>query len=359
ETIRRAWDRSNLIVTTGGLGPTQDDLTREAIAEMLGEQMIVDAAMEQDLRRFFASRGSSMPESNIKQAMLIPSSDALRNPVGSAPGWWVQRGNGSEARIIVSMPGVPYEMERMWTHEVEPRLRQLSGGTLYSRTLKVLGLGESRVDELVGDLMKSADPTLAPYAKKDGVHLRITTKATSAMDHAAKIEGMEQEIRRRLGDAVYGIDDETPGGVVVRLLNEVGLRIALLEVGEGALGSTTPLLGTSACCCGAIDATDLNAAARLLGSDDEPTLAGLSERLRVVSGADVVLAVQVRTGPGTPGTTSVSAHADLLVLPRSGEMQETRQAWRTSETEVTRIVGLAAVNALRLYLISARMDERR
>ena len=110
EAIRRAWERTDLILTTGGLGPTEDDLTREAIAAVLDEPLSLDGELEAQLRAFFASRGLIMPERNVKQAALIPSARPIPNPRGTAPGWWVER----EGRILVAMPGPPVEMERMW-----------------------------------------------------------------------------------------------------------------------------------------------------------------------------------------------------------------------------------------------------
>src|SRR5438552_4646139 len=148
DTLDRAHKRSDLIITTGGLGPTQDDLTREAIAALLGQTMTVVPELERDLRAFFERRGVQMPERNLKQATLIPSAQALRNPVGTAPGWWVTTDDADGTRIIVSMPGVPFEMKRMWEQEVEPRLRSLRSGShsvILSSTLKTLGLVESAV----------------------------------------------------------------------------------------------------------------------------------------------------------------------------------------------------------------------
>ncbi|MCH8920024.1 MAG: competence/damage-inducible protein A, partial [Chloroflexi bacterium] len=118
ETIGRAHQRSDLVLITGGLGPTEDDLTREAIALTLDEEMYVDADMEQRLRAFFAARGFSFPERNVKQAMLIPSAQTVPNPRGTAPGWWVEK----DGRFIVAMPGPPAELSRMWEKEVAPRL---------------------------------------------------------------------------------------------------------------------------------------------------------------------------------------------------------------------------------------------
>ncbi|HEY5002209.1 MAG TPA: molybdopterin-binding protein, partial [Ktedonobacteraceae bacterium] len=162
-TLRRAWERSDLIIMTGGLGPTEDDLARESISALLGETMQVDPELATDLRAKFAQMGVQMPESNMKQATLIPSAQVLLNPIGSAPGWWVEQ-NG---RIIVAMPGVPREMYRMWQEQAIPRLQPLLGGSIFTRILRVTGLGESTVEERVGSLLHRTNPTIATYAKDD------------------------------------------------------------------------------------------------------------------------------------------------------------------------------------------------
>src|SRR5215469_564515 len=172
ETLRRAWERSDLIIMTGGLGPTEDDLARESISALLGETMQVDAKLEADLRRIFAARTMKMPERNIKQATLIPSAQALPNPRGTAPGWWVEK----DKHIIVAMPGVPHEMYRMWEEEVIPRLGSYTGGLIFTRILRVSGLGESAVGEQLDSVIHSNNPTVATYAKSDAIDVRITAK---------------------------------------------------------------------------------------------------------------------------------------------------------------------------------------
>src|SRR5690348_6808157 len=159
EAVRRSHERSDLVVMTGGLGPTEDDLTREAIAATMGETPAVDEDYLVRLRAFFASRGVEMPESNAKQAWTLTSVTILANPVGTAPGWWAER----DGRIIVAMPGVPSEMTRMWEHEVAPKLRARSDAALYTRILRVAGLGESTVEERLGALVREANPTVATY----------------------------------------------------------------------------------------------------------------------------------------------------------------------------------------------------
>ena len=152
ETLRRAVQRSDLTITTGGLGPTGDDLTREAIAGLLGKSPYVVPELEEQLRVFFSRRGLSMPSANSKQATLIASASVLSNPIGTAPGWLVKcPAVGGSERYIVAMPGVPFEMKRMWEEEVEPWLRPICPSLLVSRTLKILGLGESAIDERVAE----------------------------------------------------------------------------------------------------------------------------------------------------------------------------------------------------------------
>src|SRR3989441_6924941 len=201
--FERALARSDLVVATGGLGPTEDDLTREAIAAALGETPSVDPALEAELRGWFAARNVAMPERNRKQAWLIPSARALPNPNGTAPGWSVEK----DGKRIVAMPGVPREMTPMWEHHVEPTLPR--GGALRWRTLKLLGIGESAVEEKLGELVRSSSPTVATYAKNDGVHVRVADKAPTPAEADRRVAGMEQAIRERLGEYVWGTDGET------------------------------------------------------------------------------------------------------------------------------------------------------
>ncbi|MEO6457673.1 MAG: CinA family nicotinamide mononucleotide deamidase-related protein [Chloroflexia bacterium] len=358
DTLRRAWDRSDLVVTTGGLGPTQDDLTREAIAELLGENLTVLPEQEERLRRFFALRGASMPEGNLKQASLIASATPLDNPIGTAPGWWVERRQGEAQRIIVSMPGVPFEMKRMWECEVEPRLRARSDSVLVSRTLKVLGLGESRVEEMVADLMNGENPTLAPYAKQDGVHLRITAKASVEAEARHMIDGLEKIVRDRLGDAVYGVDADTPESVTARLLADAGTTFAVLEVGSGAIGSIGASLGSLSGSLGVFGVASVQATSTIMGGASPQTLEGAAEALKTFTTADMVIATRSEITPRGEDTDSVTARLELLLLGNVGDervVRTSQESWRTSATEVRRLVGLAAQNMLRLYLLEEKM----
>jgi nicotinamide-nucleotide amidase len=244
DTFRRSIERSDLTIATGGLGPTEDDLTREAIASALDEPLAVDPGLEEWVRGLFAGRGMPMPERNIKQALLIPSARPIPNPRGTAPGWWVER----DGHIIVAMPGVPPEMTFMWENEVEPELaKRPTGAIIISRTLKTAGIGEGTVDEMISPLLKSANPTIGVYAKVDGIHIRVTAKAADRDECARLIAPVEDELRRILGNAVWGQDADTLPTVVGRALAERGLSVATMESCTGGMlaGAFTEAEGSS------------------------------------------------------------------------------------------------------------------
>jgi nicotinamide-nucleotide amidase len=231
EVLARAWGRSDLTIVTGGVGPTDDDMTREAIAAMLGETPQVDESLIEQVERTFRQRGLPVPEKNRKQAWLIPSAQPLLNPIGTAPGWFVDR-NG---RMLISMPGVPREMYRMWREEALPRVRAyLPTTTIVSRTLKTIGIGESAAEQQLGELVNATNPTTATYAKDDGVHVRITAKAETAIIARAMIAPVEADARGRLGNTIYGIDDETLPGALLRLAAARDLTLATADVNTGA-----------------------------------------------------------------------------------------------------------------------------
>ena len=363
ETLRRALGRSDLIVTTGGLGPTADDLTRESIAALLGETPFVVPEYEEKLRAFFSRRGVPMPPQNLKQATLIPSASSLKNPIGTAPGWKVTCEKGTMTCNIISMPGVPFEMKRMWMEEVEPWLRPLCPTVLVSRTLKVMGLGESAVEDKVADLMAGTNPTLAPYAKADGVNLRITAKAATAELARAMIAPVEAEITRRLGDAVYGADEDSPGSVVKQLLAECDVRLALIEIGEGAAGAVSQPLASYPALAASMFGPTIDNVARVVSEGHASlSLDELSSALLERCNADLVLAVRVEQVAASD-TGSVSADAEIFLTTSLNSAARStsvaKSSWKTSSSEVPRLVGLGALNLLRKWLLDYRETNRK
>ena len=228
--IRSALADADLVVCTGGVGPTEDDLTREAIADVAGEEPVVDPVAVEVIRAFFAARGLEMPERNAKQAWLIPSAEALANPVGTAPGWLARLHGG----IVVAMPGVPREMFRMWEEQVVPRiLGERRDRVARSTTLRTIGIGESLVEERLHDLVVRGQPVVATYAKDDGVHIRVTAVAADALTAEANREATAEEIRAEIGEHIYGRDDESLPGQLIAALVRGGHRLAVAEAGSG------------------------------------------------------------------------------------------------------------------------------
>lgn len=318
QAFEQALGRSDLVVSTGGLGPTEDDLTREAIAAALGETPAVDPGLERELRDWFARRGLTMPERNAKQAWLIPGAVALPNPHGTAPGWWVQRGE----RIVVAMPGVPREMTPMWEDHAERRL--LGGAPLRSRTLKLLGIGESAVEEALGELVRSTAPTLATYAKADGVHVRITDRDSDAAARDARLAAMESAVRERLGGHIWGTDGDTLGGMIGAALAARGWRVA---TADALVTDLARLLGEDG-------ATRRYAGGAVLPGADLPELWSAAERF----GAEVRLVVGRATADGA--TVEVRTPAGQRALPIKA----------TSLTEARRRSALGAIDLLRRVL---------
>ncbi len=226
EAFTRGLQRSGIIFTTGGLGPTQDDLTREGVARAFGEEPTVQEEVLRDLERYFQARGAPMPAHNIKQAHLIPSAQFIPNRNGTAPGWWAEKDGG----IIVSMPGPPGEMHPIWEEEVEPRLRKLvTEEVTITRNIKTMGLSEAAIDEIISEYFGLENPYLGIYSKADGIHLRIIARAGDTAAAWEMINPVAQGIEERLGPYVWGYDDETPEQSVGQILKERGLTLATME----------------------------------------------------------------------------------------------------------------------------------
>ena len=229
-TLAAAVDEADLVICTGGIGPTDDDLTREAICALAGETPLVDEALVAGIREFFAQRGLEMPERNAKQAWVIPSAEVLPNPVGTAPGWLAR----VDDTIIVAMPGVPREMVRMWREQALPRISAHLTGRIYrSANLRTLGIGESAVSQLLDELTRRPQPYVGTYAKDDGVHVRVTASADEPAQAERDLAETVFEVRRRLGGHIYADDDRSLAHVLLDALRERGMTIGIAESGTG------------------------------------------------------------------------------------------------------------------------------
>ncbi len=232
ETLSHSWQRSDIIITTGGLGPTEDDITREAIADFFGEPISIDQSLVAQFKELFRRFNMDMPDSNIKQASIIPSCEVIPNPRGTAPGWWVEK-NG---HVIVAMPGPPGEMQQMWTNVVAPKLQgKFCDAVIYSSTLKTFGLSEAKLGEITRDFLLAKNPTVGIYAKPDGIHLRIAAKAGSIADAKTLVENTASKLRKLAGEYIWGTDTDTLEGAVAKLFKNSKLSLSTMEVGTGGI----------------------------------------------------------------------------------------------------------------------------
>lgn len=227
DVLRASLERSDVVITTGGLGPTVDDVTREAVAAATGRDLILDADLVQEITCFFARRGYAMTDNNRKQACLPKGAQVIHNPVGTAPSFVIEHNH----HVIICLPGVPHEMRYLMENVVLPYLQDRFGlqGVIKSRALRTCGIGESTIDSKIGDLMHLANPTVGTAAHPGQTDIRITAKADSQEEADALIAPVEQELRTRLGDYVFGVDQQTLADVVTELLAHKELRLALAE----------------------------------------------------------------------------------------------------------------------------------
>lgn len=235
EVIKDSTNRSQIVITTGGLGPTEDDLTRDAVAEVFERPLVFQPDLMEQIEALFKKRGFRMSENNRKQAYIPEGAIPIENPKGTAPGFIVEYLNGA----ILSIPGVPFEMEYLMENTVIPYLRKrfdLKQQVIQYKVLRSCGLGESAIGLQIEDLMKeSKNPVVGTLASIGDIKIRITAKADHPKEASSLIEKMEQEIRNRLGILIYGVDNETLHGNIVKELDRLNLTLSVVETFTGGI----------------------------------------------------------------------------------------------------------------------------
>lgn len=250
-TIRDALARVDIVVTIGGLGPTEDDLTRQAIAEALGDRLVLEPAVLERLKKYFAMRNVPWVVSNGNQAMRPESATLIDNPNGTAPGLFCEK----DGKVVFALPGPRSEFNPMAQGFVRDYLAKRSGSkVIHSRILRVCGIGESAIEDSIKELTHAHNPTIAPYAKTGEVHLRLTARAASVVEADRLIDPLEAAVRAILGDAVYGIDETTLEAATLGELLKRKLTIAVAEsMTGGMLGQRfTSVAGSSAAFLGGV-----------------------------------------------------------------------------------------------------------
>lgn len=349
KTLKESLSRADLIITVGGLGPTSDDLTREAISSAIGVPLVFREELAEKIREHFRRRGVEMPEVNLKQANLPEGAKAIDNIVGTAPGFIIEKGN----KCIIALPGPPSELIPMVEKVVKPYLRERNPSqVILQRTLKVVGKGESWVEEALKDLMcPRGNPSLAPFAKPAEVHLVITAKGDE--ESARKmLDEMEKKVRERLQEDIFGVDEEELEEVVGKMLRERGLTLAVAESCTGGLLGyrITKVSGSSDYFLGGIisysnevkrDALGVNEEdLRKYGAVSEQVARQMAEGARRVIKADLGVGITGIAGPtgGTPDkpvglvyialATPEETICQKNIFPGDREMVR----WRSSQT---------------------------
>ena len=239
EAYRTALSRADVVITTGGLGPTVDDITKRVAAKVAGKVLVLRPEAEAMVRERFSQYHKEMTPNNVSQAMFTEDTAVLLNPNGTAPGAIVPMGGG---KVVVHLPGPPREMEPMFVDQVEPYLRKRSGKALISRYIRIFGMGEAMVDERLRDLELGGNPSLSPYCSTGEVMLRATASADTEETARAMLEPVVDEVCRRLGDVVYAVDDDDRGSLAkraVEALKRKGWTVATCESLTGGMIAST------------------------------------------------------------------------------------------------------------------------
>lgn len=244
ELIHLAFRDCDMILTTGGLGPTQDDLTKEIIAKAMDDKIVVNDEAMDDLMGYYKRVGREMTENNLKQANMPESAEVLHNDQGTAPGFWLEK-NG---KIIAAMPGPPREMKNMFTKELMPRLERIQDSVIHYRLIRTFGLGESKMETVLLPLIDNqTDPTIATYAKEGECSLRIASKRATKEEAVKAVDDMTEEVMKIVGEYVYSLDNEELVDVVGKLLLSKNITVSCAESCTGGLfaGALTGIPGIS------------------------------------------------------------------------------------------------------------------
>jgi len=371
--LEPALSRSDAVLICGGLGPTQDDLTRESIAQVTGRPLRPDGAAQQHLREFFARRGYTATPNNLKQATVPEGGRLLDNTCGTAPGVLVELegAGGSPGSVLIAVPGPPPEMREMMRREVIPYLAGRQGGppiAVHTRVLRLADIGESSLVAEIDDIIREqTDPTIAPYASPGEVKLRLATKSASDDEAARRLDAMEARLRERIGRHIYGVDDETMEVAAGAALRAAGATVAVAESCTGGLvasritdvpGSSDYFLGSVVAYANEIKQRVLGVPAETLeahGAVSEETALAMATGVRGLYGADYAVATTGIAGPGGGGDGKPVGLVYLAVADAEGAVC-LRQNWPGTREQFKRRVSQYALNLLRKRVLGIEVE---
>lgn len=360
EVLKIALARADIVITSGGLGPTQGDITKFVAAKLCGRQLYVDEKSLEHIRRFAMQRGFPMTENNVRQAMIPQGAVVFANACGTAPGVAIEQAG----RVIIHLPGPPNECQDMFSRSVTPYLLQKYGtnSVIMSRVLHTFGIGESLLEEKIMDLIKNQhNPTLALLVSPSGVIIRITAKADDAKAAKALLGAMEKEIRQRVGAYIYAADERGMEDVVGEMLTEKGLHIACAESCTGGLVTSrlTDVPGSSRYVHGAVvsytneikeQALQVSAETlRCFGAVSKQTAREMAQGIRRSFAADIGLAVTGLAGPGGGSPEKPVGLVYIAVTGKNGT-KICRKQFSGSRKAIKYRASQMALDAVRQYI---------
>ncbi|MDR3540143.1 MAG: competence/damage-inducible protein A [Desulfosporosinus sp.] len=368
QILRQAIGRTDLLVTTGGLGPTVDDLTKELVAKVLDLKMELDAFSLEQLKQFFARRKAPMPLNNEKQVYFPTGSKILPNPIGTAPGAIIKK-NG---KTVIILPGPPFEMRPMFDTYVWPELQRIiepHTERMNERVLKVFGMGESAIEEVLGELMSLPNLTMALLAKRAEMHIRLVARSsqTTSGEASDALDRAEEKIRQRLGDKIFGRDQETMIGIVGQTLRNKHLTIASAESCTGGLlgAALTQEPGSSEFYLGGVVSYSNSVKQEILGvnEDDLKKFGAVSEEVakemaagvRSKVGSDLAISTTGIAGPDG-GSDQKPVGLVYIGLATPEGVQAKRFQFYGERESVRQLTVQAALNEVRQHMLNS---ERR
>ncbi len=354
-----AMARSDIIITTGGLGPTKDDLTKETVAQILGKKLVLHEDILEKMEDFFRKQNRKMTPNNLKQAYLPEGSIAIKNKNGTAPGCIIE----SNDKIFILLPGPPQEMKPMFDEVVMPYFIEKSDYLLVSKYVRIFGIGESQVEDRIIDLIENqSNPTIAPYAKEGEVMLRITAKCMRGEEHERIISPIINEICSRFGDAVYSIENKELEEVVVDLLISNNLKLAIAESCTGGLISKklTDVPGVSKVFEGGVVSYSNELKMHLLGVNENIlqeygavsslTALEMAKGIRRLANTDIGLAVTGIAGPGGGSPLKPVGLVYVAISSINGTDDKELRLWG-ERARVRNVASLHALDMVRKYIL--------
>ena len=361
--ISNAVSRSDLVILTGGLGPTADDLTKEISCEVMGAELVLDEDILEGIRSYFTSKGIVMPENNAKQAYVPKDGTVFVNRNGTAPGCAVEK----DGKTVIMLPGPPRELKPMFENEVKPFLAEKTGGVILSKQVRTFGIGESDMAQRVAELLDGENPTVAPYAKDGEALLRVTAKAETKEKAEQMCDKTIEKIREKIGGYIYSDQSLNLEQTAVKLLRENGKKIALAESCTGGYIAKriTDVPGSSEVFEYGVVSYSNEVKMKLLGvrsetieqytEVSEQTAAEMAEGVRRLSGADIGISVTGISGPGG-GTEDKPVGLAYIGFSHQGDtyVREVRTGKKQDSREYNRYV--TASNAL--HMVIQHFQER-